>query len=388
MEYFDRLGAGLQRAWSEADRDEERFPDLAASALEADPPAAGFETDSFFDAMLDPSLGGRQHLAPVGAFGQPGFTVFHGEGFVIEVYVWSDSLSAIHNHPFCGVFTVLEGFSVQARYRTSVASRAGGRGQLLDVHLAGLDLVRPTEVHRFSLRRHPLVHALIHVPVPSISMVVRTTRTEGYFRYLPPSIAVPMEPPSEPTARRLALLESLLDAQHPSALDRVCTAMGQADFETMVRLMSSAWPRLDPSHHARLWDACGALHGDRRDAVERALRRARRLEEASAIRSGLRDPDHRLVATALAYAEQRSHVFDLLAQHGEPLSLLHDFIANAGLFAAGEEASAHIATALAEGHDTPEVLRRLGERYGESPIAAQEAEIRRYVETSIFSPLR
>ncbi|MBV1858915.1 MAG: hypothetical protein KUG77_10930, partial [Nannocystaceae bacterium] len=102
---FDAVGASLERAWSGADRDEERFVDLAADALEG--LAEHFDADRFFDAMLDPKRPGRQHLAPTGAFGQPGFTAFHGEGFVLEVYVWSDSLSAIHNHPFCGAFTVL-----------------------------------------------------------------------------------------------------------------------------------------------------------------------------------------------------------------------------------------------------------------------------------------
>ena len=203
---FDALGAELERSWALADRDEERFADIAADAL--DGMAERFELEAFLDVMLDPGRGGRQQLAPLGAFGQPGFTAFHGEGFVVEVYLWTDSLSAIHNHPFCGAFTVLHGHSVHAVYQTSRFSRAGARGRLLDVRLANLSRVDTGEVHKFSLRRYPLIHALIHVPVPSVSMVVRTARTEGYYRYLPPSVALPMEPMSEPGSRRVALLET------------------------------------------------------------------------------------------------------------------------------------------------------------------------------------
>jgi len=359
--------------------------DLAADALEG--LAGRFDAERFFDAMLDPQRPGRQHLAPTGAFGQPGFTAFHGEGFVLEVYVWSDSLSAIHNHPFCGAFTVLHGHSVQARYGTSAPSRAGARGQLLDVRLQGLDLVRAGEVHKFSLRRYPLIHALIHVPVPTISMVARTVRTEGYLRYLPPSIALPMEPLPEPAARRVALLETLVCIDHPGALQRVCTALRCSDFETTVHLLSTTWPGADEETRDVLWEAASELHGDRREAIEAALSRARRLEEATAIRHGLRDPEHRLCATALAYAEARSHVESVLGD-ADTNALLHAFIDDAGLFDVGEEASATIAHGLVQGQTDAAILRELGEQYGAEAIAEQRDAVVRYAAESIFSVLR
>lgn len=382
---FDAVGASLDRAWSGADRDEERFADLAADALEG--LAEDFDAERFFDAMLDPQRPGRQHLAPTGAFGQPGFTAFHGEGFVLEVYVWSDSLSAIHNHPFCGAFTVLRGHSVQARYKTSRPSRAGARGQLLDVHLQALERVGAGEVHKFSLRRYPLIHALIHVPVPTVSMVARTVRTEGYFRYLPPSIALPMEPLPEPAARRVALLETLVRIDHPGALQRVCAALRGSDFETVVHLLSTTWPAADDEARELLWAAASELHGDRREAIEAALFRARRLEEASAIRAGLRDPEHRLCATTLAYAETRSHVERVLGE-ADTITMLHAFIDDAGLFDAGEEPSAAIAHGLVEGHSDTAILRALSEQYGADAIAEQRDAIVRYADESIFSVLR
>ena len=381
---FDALGAELERSWALADRDEERFADIAADAL--DGMAERFELEAFLDVMLDPGRGGRQQLAPLGAFGQPGFTAFHGEGFVVEVYLWTDSLSAIHNHPFCGAFTVLHGHSVHAVYQTSRFSRAGARGRLLDVRLANLSRVDTGEVHKFSLRRYPLIHALIHVPVPSVSMVVRTARTEGYYRYLPPSVALPMEPMSEPGSRRVALLETLVRIDHPSALERVCDALRSADFETAMHLMSITWPAADAEARAALWDANAQLHGDRRDAIEGTLRRSRRLEEASAIRHGLRDPDHRLCATVLAYAESRNHVRRALGDDAG--TLLHAFIDDAGLFAPDEAASATIAHALVEGRDDETILEKLTAEYGEDAILGQREAVLTYARESIFSVLR
>ncbi len=381
---FDALGAELERSWALADRDEERFADIAADAL--DGMAKRFDLEPFLDGMLDPGRGGRQQLAPLGAFGQPGFTTFHGEGFVVEVYLWTDSLSAIHNHPFCGAFTVLHGHSVHAEYQTSRSSRAGARGRLLDVRLANLSRVDMGEVYKFSLRRYPLVHALIHIPVPTVSMVVRTTRTEGYYRYLPPSIALPMEALPEPGSRRVALLETLIRIGHPSALQRVCAALRTADFETALHLLSITWPAADAEARTALWEANATLHGDRRDAIEGALRRAQRLEEASAIRHGLRDPDHRLCATVLAYAESRTHVCRALGDDAG--ALLHAFIDDAGLFAPGEAPSATIAHALVEGRDDETILEKLSAEYGRDAIVSQRDAVLTYARDSIFSVLR
>jgi hypothetical protein len=388
MDYFRRLGAALEDAWRDADRDEERFPDVAAAALDDLPPGDHFDREAFFDAVLDPRQGGLQQLAPLHAFGQPGLTVFFGEGFCIDVYYWRDSLSAIHNHPFCGVFAILEGWSVHARYTTSVAVRAGAQGQLCDIRLAGLDVLPTGTVQRFSLRRHPLVHALIHVPVPSISMVVRTVRTEGYLRYLPPTIAIPMAAPAEPAARRMALLEALGDARDPGHHARLERALGYADFETAVHLLLSVWSDSEPEQRAA-WLACiEPQHGDRNDAIAAALDRSLRLHEASAIRSRLHDADHRLCATALAYAESRKQILNLLEQRpGDPIARLHRFVDGAELFTADEEPSRIIAHALVDGDGLQGALAALREAYDAPTVAELQADVARYCADSIFSVL-
>jgi hypothetical protein len=388
MDYFRRLGALVENGWRDADRDEERFPDVAAAALDELPPGDHFDREAFLDAVLDPRQGGLQQLAPLHAFGQPGLTAFFGDGFCIEVYYWLDSLSAIHNHPFCGVFAILEGWSVHVRYATSVAVRAGAQGQLCDITLRGLDILPTGTVQRFSLRRHPLVHALIHVPVPSISMVIRTVRTEGYLRYLPPTIAIPMAPPAEPAARRMAMLEALGEAGDPNHPVRLQRALGHADFETAVHLLLSVWPGSDPEQRKQWLAAIEPQHGDRIDAIAAALHRSLRIQEASSIRSRLRDADHRLCAIALAYAESRRHVLDLLAQRpGDAVARLHRFVDGAGLFTPEEEPSRIIAHALVEGGGVARALADLRQTYDAATVDDLQPDVERYCMDSIFSVL-
>ena len=387
MEYFQRLGAAIEDAWCEVDRDHERFPDVAGSALDRLPPAEHFDREAFLDRALDWRETALRQLAPLGTFGQPGLTVHHGQGFVIEVYYWLNSNSAIHNHPFCGVFTILEGFSVHAIYRVEERERMGPRAWVGKVELDEMRLLAAGDRQCFSLESHPLVHALIHVPIPSISLVVRTIHTPGYLHYLPPSIALPITPLEEPLARRLALLESLARAGDPRYPERLETLLVRADFETAVRVLSDGWGAWDAARREELLELLRPRFGAHVDSIGAALLRDIRTSEASAIREGLRDPEQRLVATVLAYAERRDQVLSLLKERGDPIVQLHGFVEGAGLFAPDEEASAIIARALIDGEGRAGAIDRLVAEYGSELVSSQRDEVARYCEESIFAPL-
>lgn len=384
MDYFRRLGESLEEGWLCAGRHEESFPEVAQEVLSALPPADDFDRDAFVDAVVSRRGSATQQLAPPGAFAQPGITMFFGDGFVVEVYYWLSAVSAIHNHPFCGAFTVLEGHSLHARYEVGGLVPAGGRAFVGEIRLAELELLAEGDVRLFSLVRHPLVHALIHVPVPSISMVLRTTRTEGYLRYLPPSVVLPMEAPGDPLVRQLALVESLGQAGDPAHERALASMLRAADFETAVRLLSPIWTGSDD---AASWLAgLRPRLGDGADIIARALDRSLRQNEANRLREQLRDPELRLVATVLMYAERREHVWSLFGD-ADARALLARFIASPLVFAPDEEASAVIATALVNGEGEAGALRRLNDAYGEAAVDEQKDHIARYCERSIFSPL-
>lgn len=388
MDYFDRLGALLEDGWKWEDRDEERFPEVAHAALEKLPPGAHLDLEAFADEVLDPHRALGRQLAPLGAFGQPGVTAFYGRGFVIDVYFWTDAISAIHNHPFCGVFTLLRGSSVHARYRWQEREALGPRARLGELSLAALELVEPGHVERFSLAAHPLVHALVHVAVPSVSMVVRTIRTLGYLRYFPPSLAIAMDEPDEPIARQLAMLDMLRVSRDPQSSLRRDRFLRAADFETSFRALSRAFPSAGPEERAQLIELVRERHGDRALAIEPALRHAARVQEGDAIRARLRDDDDRLVATALMLGDGRPAILDLVARrHADPVQRLHRFVDEAGLFEPDEEASTILAHGLVDGDALPALERRLVDRYGAEAVAEQEKPVRAFVQGSVFSAL-
>ncbi len=388
MEYFDRLGTRIEEAWTAEAREEERFPSVAMRALADDPPLGRVDLDELIDELLDPHRPAARQLAPLGAFGQPGVTVFYGRGFVIDVYFWTSAISAIHNHPFCGVFTLLRGFSAHAVYRFEERATLGPRVRVGELSLTDLTLVTPGHVEPFSLREHPLLHALVHVAVPSVSMVVRTVRTLGYLRYFPPALAIAMDEPDDPIARQLALLDMLRDSGDGRFLDRLERFLEHADFEASFRALSRTLPACAPNERTRLVDKVRDRHGAHADAIVPALERALRVQEGDAIRARLNDDDDRLLATALMLGDSRERVLGLVAaRHSDPGARLHRFVDEAGLYVEGEEASAHIAHGLIDGEDLAAIETRLVEEYGEDAVREQRSAIAAYAKGSLFAVL-
>lgn len=388
-DWADRAGAALEVAWARADRDEERFPAIASELLAADPPGAVFDKTTFVLEQLDPSRPARRQLAPPGAFGQPSFTVFHGNGFVIDVYFWRNSLSGIHNHPFCGVFTVLDGWSVHAVYGLEEPARVSPRVTLGTLRQTALELVEPGDLRPFSLREHPLVHALIHVPVGAVSMVVRTTRTVGYLRYFPPSLVIAYEDEDELVARRIELLETLRHARDPGFAEHLGRFLDGAELAATFVVLTRMWGDCGPADRAALMERVRARHGARADALPDAMERSRRWVAGDALRESLDDPDDRFVATALMLAETRGAALALLgARHPDPVARLHRFIDEVVAFGPDDPAAPILAHAIADGLDARAAEARLVAAFGADNVpSGQHEAIERHQRDSIFAAL-
>ncbi|MCB9592696.1 MAG: hypothetical protein H6719_08180 [Sandaracinaceae bacterium] len=389
QDWFDRLGAALEVAWSAADRDEEAFPAIAAEVLAKDPAEASFDRDAFVREQLDPTRPARRQLAPLGTFGQPSFTVFHGHGFLIDVYFWRNSLSAIHNHPFCGLFTILDGWSVHAVYAHEERERVGPRLSLGAIRQTELEVLERGATRLFSLREHPLVHALIHVPVGAVSMVIRTARTVGYLRYFPPSLALSLERQDDLGARPIELLETLRHAHDPSFGEHLVRFLDIADLESSFISLTRLWLDLGAADQAALIERLRARHGARAEGLPEVMERSRRWLAGDALRERLFDQEDRFVATALMLAETREAALRLLeARYEDPQARLHTFIDHVAPFEPDDPAAPVLAHALVDGLDAAAAEARLVEAFGADNVEpGQRDVIEQHQRSSIFAAL-
>jgi hypothetical protein len=388
-DYFARLGALVEHAWTEASRDDAAFARIAEEALAKLHPRDHFDREAFLDAELDPALPARRERAPLGAFGQPGVTVHFGREFVIEVYFWVDSLSGVHDHPFSGLFVILEGESVHARYTFEERERAGSRLRFGELKPNGIELLEPGDHRLFGDLSHPLIHSLIHVPVPSISMVIRTIRSRDYWRYLPPSVAVLIEEPDQVIAKHIAFFDSLRRTGDPRYTERLLAYLARCDLETAITLVLGAWPFADEAWRTQVLDVLRARHGSARvGALEPAISRTLRLQQVNTLRQQLAHPDDRLVATALMSAEDRTLLFELLSKrHEDPRARMHRFLDEVGVHVAGDEDSLAAARLLVDGGGREALERFVGDKHGAQELKKQVPQIARFCSESIFAAL-
>lgn len=386
--YFEKLGAHLDKAWSGIDRDEEGFSDIAVTALKSFPPLEHLEIEGLVDGLLDIEQAIPRQFAPLGAFGQPGVTVFYGRGFVIDIYFWTESLSAIHDHPFCGAFTLLKGFSVHARYQWQEQQRYGPGVRLGSLDLKTLEIVNCGDVGAFGRGRHHLIHALLHVPIPSISMVVRTMRADGYLKYFPPGVALSMDPPDDLIERQLMLLEALRKSADPDFEKRFSKFLLNANFETVFRSLSRMWFGFSDAHKDHYLEIARQQHGNGVDSIRAALNKAQQKYGAEVLRAQLIDSDDRLITTALMLADDRKALLKLLSmRHADPIERMHRFVMDSGVFTDEDEASALLIHALIDGEDSDGAIGRVAERFGAESVKGHEKTILEYCSAGPFAPL-
>ena len=101
--YFRRLGDAIERDWYRVSYDERRLAEIATAHLSATPAHAACSPRQLLHEL-------SSHRAVVSQqqnFGQPPVTVYRAPRFYIELLFWQESTTAIHQHGFCGAFTLL-----------------------------------------------------------------------------------------------------------------------------------------------------------------------------------------------------------------------------------------------------------------------------------------
>src|SRR5215210_575887 len=113
--YFTQLGLAIKEAWGAKKFRKEWLPRVAVAAFEENPPSARPDFLDVIEWAESASFLPRQARLDE-AFGQPPLTVFWDERFRVDVLFWHTATTGIHQHKFCGAFTLLAGSSVHSRY--------------------------------------------------------------------------------------------------------------------------------------------------------------------------------------------------------------------------------------------------------------------------------
>src|SRR5262245_4952330 len=167
---YEELGRRIDEAWDRACRDERKFPEVACAALSSFEPEA-FDLHDIGRFLLDTTIPQQ----PETGFSNLPVTVYHGDGFHLELLVWTRSSTSVHQHGFSGAFRVVAGSSLHSDFRVVERQRITSHLLIADIDMVGMRLLKTGDVVPIVAGRHGLVHALFHLDEPSVTLVARTT---------------------------------------------------------------------------------------------------------------------------------------------------------------------------------------------------------------------
>lgn len=216
---YEKLGITIEKRWALKRHSKAAFSKLATAALDEAALHRDFDLKTLMHSVARfPSLPAQVNMQ--NSFGNPPITVFSNDRFNIELLVWHAPATAIHDHGFSGAFTTLSGTTFQCRYTFSVDKNYKDLFLTGTRRLAHAELVRPGDVHEIA-GGAGLIHAVWHLPCPSVSLVVRTHQESpnqyGYLSHCAANSFAHRRLLETDASfnKRLALLASLCAMEHP-----------------------------------------------------------------------------------------------------------------------------------------------------------------------------
>lgn len=115
-----------------------------------------------------------EQVNPMSVFGEPPITLYWSQdkSFYLDLYIWVNSQTAIHQHAFEGAFSVLSGQSLESLY-DFIPGEPMGQAFWGELKTKDLRLLHPGDV-RPIIFRDGTIHRVLHLAKPTASLVLRT----------------------------------------------------------------------------------------------------------------------------------------------------------------------------------------------------------------------
>lgn len=386
--YFQRLGEAIERDWCRASYDEHRLADIASIHLRATPAHAACSPWQLLHELSAPRAVVNQQQN----FGQPPVTVYRAPRFYIELLFWQESTTAIHQHGFCGAFTLLQGSSVHSTYTFATHQRINDHLSLGQLSARNSELLAPGDIRPI----HPgqqFIHALFHLDHPSVTIVVRTyTMNQGQgpqFTYLKPGVAVDPFLKRATTRKQLEILALLLQLERADARTFAFGMLQhQPDFHTLFSVLDAVWKHARTMEHPlfiELLAAGRAVHGDLVAYIVAALAEQDIRTRIVAHRTRVRDPELRFFLALLLNVPTGPAIHRLVAtrypERGPTTNIIAGWLAQLADVQAldldeFDEIRAGMLDAMVRGASFEDIVQGLADEYGAEEVDSQRDDLR------------
>lgn len=212
MSWFSHISLwakSLDDKWKLAQTNGQIFSEFAFQQMENHSFHKDFELQKNIQEILELKTYPLQ-ASPHSDFGNPPITLYYSEDktFYLDLYIWQGSQTSIHQHNFEGAFTVIQGQSLETVY-SFLSQKEMGPSQWGILRQKEFNHLRPGDVRQIYLR-DGLVHRVLHLSTPTISLVLRTGKSKNLlslpqFNYDFGLLASPGFPPDDIVGKFRAL---------------------------------------------------------------------------------------------------------------------------------------------------------------------------------------
>lgn len=378
---FQALGQQVRQAWREHDFNELEFPRIAAES------AAGFELAYEFDAIETADFLSQTGIQqqPTNTFSNLPITVYRDENFYIELLVWTQATTEIHEHAFSGAFKVMQGSSLHTRYRFTCEEKITLNFLTGKLEALGSEQLKAGDIRSIHPGSDGLIHSLYHLNNPSVTLVIRTPGLSAYqpqHTYQLPNLCFNSRFFTRDD--RVLMLQKLLDVTAQTDRNQIAAVwldhVEKLDFARLVWMLFTHCDTLETSD---FWPELKAQiqqhHGQRTDLILEAMTERRRVLDLINARAVVNDPDLRYFLALLMNVRERDMLLQQLADRYPDTSPLDKCAELLARLSTGKTDAARMLAALAsQTRSGPSNLGRLLETAIPNEIYSNRDRIRLY----------
>ena len=186
---------------------EEAFSQVAADCLESFP---NFTTSDFFHFLRSSALSGKKIEPHNPRFGQPSIVVARDGNVFVEMLLWRDDITSVHEHSFSGAFKALDGRRLHCvfNFALDATTRLDTRIEFGQLELEAVELLEAGAVRKI-LSGRQYIHMLWSIDRPVLSVVLRQVGNKTSTSYLPGGLTYHEFPAEEELAPLMLAIETM-----------------------------------------------------------------------------------------------------------------------------------------------------------------------------------
>ena len=169
-DYCQKFGDSIDSQWMRHNYNEDDFPEIAHTALIQQ----NINRDVHYTHLLE-YIVMHSHLDILQwdcHFSDLQLTLYKNPRFYIEALYWMDGTTTIHQHGFCGAFTLLHGQSIHTEYDFTKKIRINSQFYIGNLAVKNNSILKSGEINRI-YAGDCLIHSVFHLHSPTVTIVVR-----------------------------------------------------------------------------------------------------------------------------------------------------------------------------------------------------------------------